>query len=578
MASTVPESIKLKIYAYIIMTLTLSLVWIVITAASVCAKDNLMIHLDMHPSTPYIQWLNQQIIDQIDNDNISEEKVPHSRGLLRRNHRRLIEEHLQLAMEHMRGTSAAYAPFLELPIMDVIIPSDNEDDQRRLKQSLQQYNNAVQEYNERFRHYSRYERALRQERRTILSATSYANSISSLNGTKWQATDVLVLGKSTNTSQLQPPLINNPITLEFDTNKITGSTGCNRYFGPYTITSEHSFNTSSFATTRKLCPLEGVMEQEQSYTSLMSNKHFLVEVVNATDSNSGVEELVLWDYIVANNVSQSHERIRGVLLARFLPLSNSIDQSKNLQRSRTLQETTTRKKGGLFNSYQTSPLHQGYGTHYATIWVGTPPQRKSVIIDTGSHFTAFPCKGCLGCGEEHHTDKYFDQDASSTFRALTCKAKRDGPKECQGSSDCVGGKCILSQTYTEGSSWEAFQAVDKLFVGGKQLTSALDSRSSAYGKTRYWLLSVLCWHITICVLIYCNLYSIAKSLTLSLAARRKKLVFLSPSLRMGLWGCLLILQHSHRSCMIKVKLSITCSHFVLEENYTSVNRALRLED
>ena len=128
MASTVPESIKLKIYAYIIMTLTLSLVWMVITAASVCAKDNLMIHLDMHPSTPFIQWLNQQIIDQIDNDNISEEKVPHSRGLLRRNHRRLIEEHLQLAMEHMRGTSAAYAPFLELPIMDVIIPSDNEDE------------------------------------------------------------------------------------------------------------------------------------------------------------------------------------------------------------------------------------------------------------------------------------------------------------------------------------------------------------------------------------------------------------------------------------------------------------------
>jgi hypothetical protein len=37
----------------------------------------------------------------------------------------------------------------------------------------------------------------------------------------------------------------------------------------------------------------------------------------------------------------------------------------------------TKKKGGMFNSYQTSPLHQGYGTHYATIWVGTPPQRQA---------------------------------------------------------------------------------------------------------------------------------------------------------------------------------------------------------
>jgi heat shock protein HslJ len=482
MATTVLE-FKPKIYAYIIMTLTLSLVSLVITAASVGAKDNLMIQLDMHPSTPYIQWLNKQI-DQIDSDNISEEEMPHSRGL-RRNHRRLIEKHLQQAMEHMQGTSAAYAPFFELP-MDIIIPSDNDSDNkdhRLLKQSLQQHNDAVQEYKERYRQYSRHERALQQERRTMLSSTSYANSISSLHGTKWQATDIFVVYKSTNTSLLQPPLINNPITLEFGTNKITGSTGCNRYFGPYTIESEHSFNTSAFATTRKLCPIEGVMEQEHSYTSLLSNKHFLVEVVNATDSNSGVEELVLWDYIVANDVSPSHERIRGELLARFIPLSNSIDQSTNLQRSRTLQEsTTTKRKGGLFNSYQTSPLHQGYGTHYATIWVGTPPQRKSVIIDTGSHFTAFPCKGCVGCGEEHHTDKYFDQDASSTFRALKCKMKRDVPSECQGSAECVLGKCILSQTYTEGSSWEAFQAVDKLFVGGKQLTSALDSRSSAYGK------------------------------------------------------------------------------------------------
>jgi len=29
----------------------------------------------------------------------------------------------------------------------------------------------------------------------------------------------------------------------------------------------------------------------------------------------------------------------------------------------------------------------------ATVWVGTPPQRKSVIVDTGSHYTAFPCVG-----------------------------------------------------------------------------------------------------------------------------------------------------------------------------------------
>jgi hypothetical protein len=46
----------------------------------------------------------------------------------------------------------------------------------------------------------------------------------------------------------------------------------------------------------------------------------------------------------------------------------------------------------------TAPLFEGIGTHYSFIWVGTPPQRVSVIMDTGSHHTAFPCVGC-NCGQ-----------------------------------------------------------------------------------------------------------------------------------------------------------------------------------
>lgn len=44
------------------------------------------------------------------------------------------------------------------------------------------------------------------------------------------------------------------------------------------------------------------------------------------------------------------------------------------------------------------PLHAGYGTHYAFMYVGTPAQRVSVILDTGSHWTAFPCTGCRCVG------------------------------------------------------------------------------------------------------------------------------------------------------------------------------------
>lgn len=33
---------------------------------------------------------------------------------------------------------------------------------------------------------------------------------------------------------------------------------------------------------------------------------------------------------------------------------------------------------------EVSELFQGYGTHYVDLWVGTPPQRQTVIVDTGS--------------------------------------------------------------------------------------------------------------------------------------------------------------------------------------------------
>jgi len=91
--------------------------------------------------------------------------------------------------------------------------------------------------------------------------------------------------------------------------------------------------------------------------------------------------------------------------------------------------------------------------------VGTPPQRKSAIVDTGSHYTAFPCTDCKNCGEEHHTDKYFNPDKSSTFHKLTCD-------ECYKVGCDKYKQCYFSQGYSEGSSWKAYQATDKFFIGG----------------------------------------------------------------------------------------------------------------
>lgn len=104
------------------------------------------------------------------------------------------------------------------------------------------------------------------------------------------------------------------------------------------------------------------------------------------------------------------------------------------------------------------PLHAGYGTHFAYVYVGTPAQRVSVILDTGSHWTAFPCTGCQQCGDDH-TDPVFDVLKSTSYHALGCS-------ECKFSGHCKDEKCGISLSYAEGSRWDAYEVEDTLFLGG----------------------------------------------------------------------------------------------------------------
>jgi Xylanase inhibitor N-terminal len=98
---------------------------------------------------------------------------------------------------------------------------------------------------------------------------------------------------------------------------------------------------------------------------------------------------------------------------------------------RLMEETFIQSSRGLIatNVTEMTPLYQGLGTHFSYIYVGTPPQRVSVIVDTGSHHTAFPCVGCQ-CGK--HMDPYFDPKKSNTSEILTCSGKK---------------RCYFSQAY-----------------------------------------------------------------------------------------------------------------------------------
>ena len=140
--------------------------------------------------------------------------------------------------------------------------------------------------------------------------------------------------------------------------------------------------------------------------------------------------------------------------------------------TRQTPATTTRRSRLSYEdrnlrAQQVGALYQGYGTHYIDLWCGSnPPQRQTVIVDTGSAVTAFPCSGCRDhCGKDYHIDQVFDETLSETFETLDCK-------ECmRGRCTVKSGKpennnCVIGMSYQEGSSWTAFEARDNCYVGG----------------------------------------------------------------------------------------------------------------
>lgn len=126
-----------------------------------------------------------------------------------------------------------------------------------------------------------------------------------------------------------------------------------------------------------------------------------------------------------------------------------------------LSESTVRQRR-LQLPDNVDQLYQGPGTHYVDLWVGCPPQRQTVIVDTGSSAVAFPCLGCERCGGDgdYHIDRLFDQDASSCFQIVGCD-------ECVLTDKCSDDqRCQITRRYSEGSSWLAFEAIDQAYTGG----------------------------------------------------------------------------------------------------------------
>merc|ERR1719362_57211 len=168
--------------------------------------------------------------------------------------------------------------------------------------------------------------------------------------------------------------------------------------------------------------------------------------------------------------SRSHQNLLSWLRYKFaflllLVISHTTVDSYNVITlpiySLTPSSHTSRRLYSIHNNtIVPSELYQGLGTHYVSLYIGHPhSQRQTLIVDTGSSLTSFPCNGCQECGRNYHSDNYFDRSDSTTFQLVPC-------------GECEIGSCVKNNTgnenifcdirvrYEEGSQWHAYEGRD----------------------------------------------------------------------------------------------------------------------
>jgi len=167
----------------------------------------------------------------------------------------------------------------------------------------------------------------------------------------------------------------------------------------------------------------------------------------------------------------------GILVLPLLTSHHVLSRRRRelKQRQRQLQAGSVRKDSSssfndTFEEYPPSgSLYNGYGTHYVDIWVGegredrSARQRQTLIVDTGSRVTAFPCNNCESCGDGYHANDPFDDGDSLTFERSRCGHCTIG--SCVFGDGGVDDWCGIEMKYAEGSSWYAYEATDLVYFG-----------------------------------------------------------------------------------------------------------------
>jgi hypothetical protein len=162
-----------------------------------------------------------------------------------------------------------------------------------------------------------------------------------------------------------------------------------------------------------------------------------------------------------------------ITMAQALPADSSSLSSSSLITFPLVPYRELLRRRGLSSVLDETALYQGYGTHFIDFYCGTPSQRRTVTVDTGSGYIAFPCTGCQSCGT--HVDPEFDPSSSTSFQKISCSSCQIG--QCSTSAQ----ECLFGAQYLEGDGWEAYEASDTCFAGDPSTSSSSLSFKVSFG-------------------------------------------------------------------------------------------------
>ncbi len=131
----------------------------------------------------------------------------------------------------------------------------------------------------------------------------------------------------------------------------------------------------------------------------------------------------------------------------------SLGTKRYLDTGETLIDLSDPRRRLQSNNPRTQTLYQGFGAYYVDIWVGSPAQHQSLLVDTGSDNTALPCSECIDCGHEHVYPP-FNEMLSNSFQYLKCSQCKNG--HCDVREDT----CKIRSEYAEESAWEGKEIQD----------------------------------------------------------------------------------------------------------------------